>query len=82
MTNSGLGSEILVPSPPRYTNTHAGTNYRAGHCGTYVNQEIVPSASSSDKDDISLASRALSNGDIISLGKSQINSFVFVDTRI
>ena len=39
-------------------------------------------ASSSNPDDISLASRALSNGDVISLGKSQINNFVFIDTRI
>lgn len=51
-------------------------------CGTYVNQELVPAASSSEQDDITLASRALSNGDIISLGQSQINNFVFVDTRI
>jgi hypothetical protein len=51
-------------------------------CGTYVNLELVPAATSSDEEDISLASRALSNGDIISLGKSQINNFVFVDTRM
>lgn len=51
-------------------------------CGTYVNQEIVPAALSSDQDEISLASRALTNGDVISLGKSQINNFVFVDSRI
>jgi hypothetical protein len=30
MTNSGLGTEILVPSAYRYTNSRAGTNYRAG----------------------------------------------------
>jgi pSer/pThr/pTyr-binding forkhead associated (FHA) protein len=51
-------------------------------CGTYVNQELVPATSSSSPDDIRLASRALSNGDVISLGKSQINNFVFLDTRI
>ena len=55
---------------------------RGSTCGTYVNQELVPAASSSKPDDISLASRVLSNGDVISLGKSQINNFVFVDTRI
>jgi pSer/pThr/pTyr-binding forkhead associated (FHA) protein len=51
-------------------------------CGTYVNYELVSAPTSSDEEDISLASRALSNGDIISLGNSQINNFVFVDTRI
>jgi pSer/pThr/pTyr-binding forkhead associated (FHA) protein len=51
-------------------------------CGTYVNQELVPASSSSNPDDISHASHALSNGDVVSLGKSQINNFVFVDTRI
>jgi pSer/pThr/pTyr-binding forkhead associated (FHA) protein len=55
---------------------------RGSTCGTYVNQELVPAASSSNPDDISLATRALSNGDVISLGKSQINNFVFIDTRI
>jgi hypothetical protein len=30
MTNSRLGTEILVPSPPRYTNNPAGTKDRAG----------------------------------------------------
>jgi len=51
-------------------------------CGTYLNHELVPATSSSSPDEISLGSRALSNGDVISLGKSQINNFVFVDTRI
>ena len=55
---------------------------RGSTCGTYVNQELVPATASANSDDISLASRALSNGDVISLGKSQINNFVFVDTRI
>lgn len=55
---------------------------RGSTCGTYVNQEFVSAASSSNPDDISLASRTLSNGDVISLGQSQINSFVFLDTRI
>lgn len=55
---------------------------RGSTCGTYINQELVPTTSSTNSDDISLASRALSNGDVISLGKSQINNFVFVDTRI
>src|ERR1700678_3204170 len=30
MTNSRLGTEILVPSPPRYTNNLASTKDRAG----------------------------------------------------
>ena len=50
-------------------------------CGTYVNQEPLQAPSAKDSDDVRLASRALVNGDVISLGPSRINSFVFVDLR-
>ena len=50
-------------------------------CGTYVNQEQVHAASADDSDAVRLASKPLANGDVISLGPSLINSFVFVDLR-
>lgn len=54
---------------------------RGSTCGTYVNQEPLQAPSAKDSDDVRLASRALVNGDVISLGPSRINSFVFVDLR-
>jgi hypothetical protein len=55
---------------------------RGSTCGTYVNQERVPAASSAGSDDERLARRSLTNGDVISLGKSGVNNFVFLDTRV
>lgn len=54
---------------------------RGSTCGTYVNQERLEAPSAKDSDDFRLASRALVNGDVISLGSSMINSFVFLDLR-
>jgi FHA domain-containing protein len=54
---------------------------RGSSCGTYVNQEKLQAPSAADSDDVRLVSRALTNGDVISLGPSLINSFVFVDLR-
>jgi hypothetical protein len=54
---------------------------RNSTCGTYVNQEQLHPAASSDSDAERLASKPLTNGDVISLGPSLINSFVFVDLR-
>jgi hypothetical protein len=50
-------------------------------CGTYVNQERIQPPGADGSDDLRLASRALANGDVISLGPHLINSFVFVDLR-
>lgn len=50
-------------------------------CGTYVNQERVQAASADDSDAERLASKPLANGDVISLGPSFINTFVFLDVR-
>src|SRR5205814_1861937 len=50
-------------------------------CGTYVNQERVQAASADDSDAERLASKPLGNGDVISLGPSFINTFVFLDLR-
>jgi len=54
---------------------------RGSTCGTYVNREKLQAPSSSDSDDVRLTSRALVSGDLISLGPSLVNSFVFVDLR-
>lgn len=50
-------------------------------CGTYVNKERVQAASTGDSDAERLASQPLGNGDVISLGPSFINTFVFLDLR-
>lgn len=50
-------------------------------CGTYVNKEALQPSSASDSDAVRLASRPLTNGDVISLGASHINTFVFLDLR-
>lgn len=54
---------------------------RGSTCGTYVNREKLPAPEASDSDDVRLASRPLANSDVISLGPSLINSFVFLDLR-
>ncbi len=55
---------------------------RGSTCGTFVNQErLQPPAAANDSGDMKLRSRALAHGDVISLGPSLINSFVFVDLR-
>ena len=43
-------------------------------CGTYVNHELVSAPMSSDEEDISLASRALSNGDISRSGNHRLTT--------
>jgi len=50
-------------------------------CGTLLNDEELPHSSQLNTDDLRLASRALTNGDVISLGKSRVNCFVFLDLR-
>jgi hypothetical protein len=54
---------------------------RGSTCGTYVNGERLETPSTVDSDDMRIASRGLEGGDLISLGSSLINSFVFVDLR-
>lgn len=48
-------------------------------CGTYVNEERLQPTSADDSDAVRLASKSLTNGDVISLGPSLINTFVFLD---
>jgi hypothetical protein len=54
---------------------------RGSTCGTFVNKERLQSPSANDSDDVKMNSRTLVDGDVISLGPSLINSFVFVDLR-
>jgi pSer/pThr/pTyr-binding forkhead associated (FHA) protein len=50
-------------------------------CGTYLNGELLEHARSECEEEVIRASRALTNGDVISLGPSRINSFIFADLR-
>jgi pSer/pThr/pTyr-binding forkhead associated (FHA) protein len=54
---------------------------RGSTCGTYLNGEKMDIAGSSSPEDTMRASRALSDGDTITLGPSGINSFVVLDLR-
>jgi pSer/pThr/pTyr-binding forkhead associated (FHA) protein len=54
---------------------------RGSSCGTYLNRERLDKPASSNQDEIRRMSRALASGDVISLGPSSINTFVFVDLR-
>lgn len=54
---------------------------RGSTCGTYLNSEKLELPSSADPDEIRQVSRSLSQGDIISLGSSAVNTFVFADLR-
>lgn len=54
---------------------------RGSTCGTYLNSERLEAASSSDPDEVRRVSRSLSQGDVISLGASAVNTFVFADLR-
>jgi pSer/pThr/pTyr-binding forkhead associated (FHA) protein len=50
-------------------------------CGTYLNGEKLDPAKSMSEDDVRRVSRSLNLGDVISLGPSGINTFVFADLR-
>ena len=54
---------------------------RGSTCGTYVNNEKLEPPASEDIDEIRRISRSLTNGDMISLGPSLVNTFIFVDLR-
>jgi hypothetical protein len=55
---------------------------RGSTCGTYVNGEKLESTTTDDVDEIRRVSRSLTGGDIISLGPSLVNTFLFVDLRV
>lgn len=50
-------------------------------CGTYLNGDRLEQTQSDSEEEKILASRALASGDVISLGPSGINSFIFADLR-
>jgi hypothetical protein len=52
---------------------------RKSTCGTFVNNERLEAPGSSEDDEIVRVSRELTNGDVISLGPSLINTFLFLD---
>lgn len=54
---------------------------RASTCGTYLNGDKLESPGPSDADEIGRVSRSLNASDVISLGPSGINTFVFADLR-
>jgi FHA domain len=54
---------------------------RGSTCGTFLNKEILEKPQSDQEDEVRRVSRALVSGDVISLGPSLINNFVFVDLR-
>lgn len=54
---------------------------RGSTCGTYLNNEKLETPQSAELDEVRRASRSLANGDVISLGPSFVNTFVFVDLR-
>jgi hypothetical protein len=55
---------------------------RGSTCGTYLNDEKLEPPKSEDRDEIYRVSRSLTDGDVISLGPSLVNSFVFADLRV
>jgi len=54
---------------------------RGSTCGTYLNGEKLDSPATASSEDVAQASRSLSDGDVISLGPSGVNNFLFVDLR-
>jgi len=54
---------------------------RGSTCGTYLNGEKLDPPTTASPEDVAQASRSLSDGDVISLGPSGVNNFLFVDLR-
>lgn len=54
---------------------------RGSTCGTYLNGEKLDAPKTATPEDVAQASRSLSDGDVISLGSSGVNNFLFVDLR-
>jgi len=54
---------------------------RKSTCGTFLNDQKLEAPKTEEEDEIRRVSRALSDGDIISLGSSLVNSFIFADLR-
>jgi len=54
---------------------------RGSTCGTYLNGEKLDPPRTSFPEDLGQVSHSLADGDVISLGSSGVNNFLFVDLR-
>jgi pSer/pThr/pTyr-binding forkhead associated (FHA) protein len=54
---------------------------RGSTCGTYLNGERLEAPGIKESDEVRRVSRNLNDGDVISLGSSFVNTFVFADLR-
>jgi hypothetical protein len=54
---------------------------RGSTCGTYLNGEKLDSPTTGFPEHVAQASHSLADGDVISLGSSGVNNFLFVDLR-
>lgn len=52
---------------------------RGSTCGTFLNEEKLEAPRSNEQEEIIRVSRPLTDGDVISLGASFINTFLFLD---
>ena len=55
---------------------------RGSTCGTFLNDQKLEAPTAENDDEVRRVSRALSDGDVISLGPSLINTFIFADQRV
>jgi pSer/pThr/pTyr-binding forkhead associated (FHA) protein len=54
---------------------------RGSTCGTYVNGEKLQSSPATSVDDLGSIGRRLNHADVISLGPSHVNAFLFVNLK-
>ena len=54
---------------------------RGSTCGTYVNGERLQTPPATNIDDLGSVSRSLKHADVVSLGPSHVNVFMFLDLR-
>jgi hypothetical protein len=54
---------------------------RKSTCGTFLNEQQLEAPRTDENEEMCRVSRALSDGDIISLGSSWVNTFLFADLR-
>jgi pSer/pThr/pTyr-binding forkhead associated (FHA) protein len=54
---------------------------RGSTCGTFLNGQKLEAPKSQHEDEIRRVSQSLSDGDVISLGSSLVNTFMFADLR-
>ena len=54
---------------------------RGSTCGTFLNGQKLEAPKTQEEDEIRRVSQSLSDGDVISLGSSLVNTFIFADLR-